>query len=74
MCNLNSNSGKFSVDAPLTLDTDASSQRFGAVLLQMQEVQERVIAYASKTLSKLQTRYCTTYKEFLVLVLFAKHF
>ena len=40
----------------------------------MQEGQKRVIAYASKTLSKSQKRYCTTYRELLALVLFVKHF
>ena len=43
-------------------------------LSQMQEGQERVIAYASKTLSKSQKRCCTTYRELLALVLFVKHF
>ena len=62
------------VDTPFILDTDASSQGLGAVLSQMQEGQERVIAYASKTLSKSQKRYCTTYRKFLALVLFVKHF
>ena len=46
------------VDNPFILDTDASSQGLGTVLSQMQEGQERVIAYASKTLSKLKKRYC----------------
>ena len=40
----------------------------------MQEGQERVIAYASKTLSKSQKRYCTIDRELLALVLFVKHF
>ena len=40
----------------------------------MHEGQERVIAYASKTLSKSQKRYCTTYRKLLALVLFVKHF
>ena len=66
--------GDPSVDSPFILDTDASFQRFGAVLSQIQEGQERVIAYANKNLSKSQTRYCTTFKEHLKLVLFAKHF
>ena len=62
------------VDSPFILDTDASSQGLSAVLSQMQEGQERVIAYASKTLSKSQKRYCAAYRELLALVLFVKHF
>ena len=62
------------INTPFILDTDASSQGLGAVLSQMQYGQERVIAYASKTLSKSQKRYCTTYRELLALVLFVKHF
>ena len=62
------------VDIPFILDTDAKSQGLGAVLSQMQEGQERVIAYASKTLSKSQKRYCTFYRKLLGLVLFVKHF
>ena len=62
------------VDAPFILDIDPSSQGLGAVLSQMQEGQERVIAYASKSLSKSQKRYCTTYRELHALVLFVKHF
>ena len=62
------------VDAPFILDIDPSSQGLGAVLSQMHEGQERVIAYASKSLSKSQKRYCTTYRELHALVLFVKHF
>ena len=49
----------------LILDTDASDYAIGAVLSQMQDGQERVIAYYSKTLNDAQTRYCTTKKELL---------
>ena len=62
------------VDTPFILDTDANSQGLNAVLSHMQEGQERVIAYASKTSSKSQKRYGTTYRELLALVLFVKHF
>ena len=61
-------------EAQFILDTDASSFGLWAVLSQVQDGQERVIAYASKALSKSQKRYCTTYRELLALVLFVKHF
>ena len=52
------------------LDTDASGYGIGAVLSQVQEGQEKVIAYASKALNKSQRRYCTTYRELLAAVVF----
>ena len=42
------------------LDTDASLYGSGAVLSQMQDGEEKVIAYGSKSLSKTQRNYCTT--------------
>lgn len=56
------------------LDTDASNSGIGAVLSQIQNGEERVIAYASKTLSRSQQNYCTTYRELLAVVTFVKHF
>ena len=56
------------------LDTDASLFGIGCVLSQMQQNEERVIAYGSKTLSKSQRRYCTTYRELLAVVTFVKEF
>ncbi len=56
-----------------TLSTDASDVGIGAVLEQDQEeggqVVKRVIAYACKTLSYTQCRYCTTNKELLAVVM-----
>ncbi len=56
-----------------TLSTDASDVGIGSVLEQDQEeggpVVKRVIAYASKTLSDTQRRYCTTNKELLAVVM-----
>ncbi len=53
--------------------TDASDVGIGAVLEQKQEeggqVAKKVIAYASKTLSDSQRRYCTTNKELLAVVM-----
>ncbi len=56
-----------------TLSTDASDVGIGAVLELDQEeggqVVKRVIAYASKTLSDTQRRYCTTNKGLLAVVM-----
>ena len=46
----------------------------GAVLPQLQSGQEKVISYASKTLSASQRRYCVTYRELLAIVIFVKQF
>ena len=54
------------------LDTDASGIGVGAVLQQMQDNEERVIAYASKKLSKQQQRYCVTRRELLAIVVFLR--
>ena len=56
------------------LDTDASDQAIGAELLQVQNGEERVIAYGSVTLSAEQRRYCTTRKELLAIVRFTRQY
>lgn len=56
------------------LDTDASDQAIGAVLSQVQNKHERVIAYASSALTQEQKRYCTTRKELLAVVKFTRQF
>lgn len=56
------------------LDTDASNEGIGAVLSQKQNEQEKVIAFASKTLSSTRKRYCTTYRELYAVVYFVKSF
>ena len=56
------------------LDTDASDTGIGGVLSQVQDGEERVIAYASRSLSKPERRYCVTRKELLAVVYFTKHF
>lgn len=61
-------------DGPYILDTDASLYGIGAVLSQVQNGEERVIAYGSKTLSRSQIKYCTTYRELLAVVTFVKQF
>lgn len=59
---------------PFILDTDASQYAMGAALSQLQDGQERVVAYASKVLSKSEKKYCVTRKELLAVVTFIKHF
>lgn len=56
------------------LDTDASNDSIGAVLSQIQDGKETVIAYDSRTLSRAEKNYCVTRKEMLVLVFFVKRF
>ena len=62
------------IKEPFILDTDASAFDFGGVLSQIQNGEEKVIAYGSKTLSKSQSKYCTTYRELLAVVIFIKQF
>lgn len=45
-------------DVDFILDTDASNFAIGAVLSQEQDGQERVLAYASKTLNRAEQNYC----------------
>lgn len=59
---------------PFILDTDASDQAIGSVLSQKQDGQERVIAYASRALSKPERQYCVTRKELLAIVAYVKYF
>ena len=60
---------------PFILDTDASNTGIGAVLSQLDEDgKERVIAYASRLLSKPERRYCVTRRELLAAVTFTRHF
>lgn len=61
-------------DRPFILDTDASDTGLGAVLSQVQNGKERVIAYAAKALSKSQRNYSTTRKELLALIWGMEHF
>lgn len=56
------------------LDTDASLFGIGAVLSQVQNGEERVIAYASRTFNRSQRRYCTTLRELLSVITFVQHF
>ena len=50
------------------LDTDASNFGLDSVLSQIQNDQERVVAYCSRVLRPSQRRYCTTKREMLAAV------
>jgi transposase InsO family protein len=60
--------------APYILDTDASLTGIGAVLSQVVDGEERVLGYASRTLSKCEQNYCVTRRELLAVVKFVQHF
>ncbi|KRZ85815.1 Retrovirus-related Pol polyprotein from transposon [Trichinella sp. T8] len=51
-----------------TVDVDVRGDGIGAVLSQREGKTERVVAYASRTLTKAARRYCATQKEMLSLV------
>ena len=56
------------------LDTDASNTGIGAVLSQIVDGDEKVIAYASRVLTKPERQYCVTRREMLATVHFCKYF
>ena len=55
-------------DIPFILDTDASDKAVGAVLSQVQDSHERVIAYMSKSMNIHEQSYCVTRKELLAVI------
>ena len=59
---------------PFVLDCDASQGAVGAVLSQVQDGEERVLAYSSEVLSKSRRNYCVTKKELYAIVRALKHF
>ena len=56
------------------LDTGASGHSIGAMLSQVQDGEERVIAYASQVLTGGRQNYCTTKRELFAVVTFVEHF
>lgn len=56
------------------LDTDASDFAIGGQLSQIQDEVEVPIAFASKSLTPAQRKYCTTRKELLALIAFTRQF
>jgi hypothetical protein len=56
------------------VDTDTSNFGIGGVHSQVQDGQERVIAYYSKTLNKAERNYCVTRRELLAIVRMLEHF
>ena len=61
-------------DCPFLLDTDACDTGIGAVLSQVQAGQERVVAYASRSLNRAERNYCVTDKELLAVRYFVEYF
>jgi len=61
-------------DLEYVVDCDASDFGVGGVLSQVQDGDERVIAYYSHALRSSQRKYCTTKKELLALIASLLHF
>ena len=61
-------------DGSFILDADASGEAIGAVLSQIQQGEERVIAYYSCVLEKRERQYCVTRRELLAIIKSVKHF
>ncbi|GFT19957.1 retrovirus-related Pol polyprotein from transposon 17.6 [Trichonephila clavipes] len=75
--------GIYDERASTEIPTDASGYGIGAVLVQIQNNVEKVIAYASRTLTKTEKNFSTTERECLAIVwatnkfrpyIFGKHF
>ena len=58
----------------MILDTDASDHAIGAELIQVQNGEEKVIAYGSLALTAEQRKYCVTRKELLAVLRFTRQF
>ena len=64
----------FDKDHPFVLKTDASGIGLGAILSQVQEGKERVVAYASRKLNKAEQSYGIPEREALAMVWGINHF
>lgn len=64
----------FNPELPIELHTDASSQGFGAIILQIHDGVKRVVAYFSKATSSAESRYHSYELETLSVVYALKHF
>jgi hypothetical protein len=53
---------------------DASNVGMGSVLSQVQDGQEKVISYYSKSFNKAKRKYCVTRRELLAVVTSIKNF
>ena len=58
----------------LIIDVDACDYGIGCVLSQVQNGEERVIAYGSRSLNRAETNYCVTDKELLAIKYFVEYF
>ena len=61
----------------IVLDTDTSDESIDAILFQVQDRQEKLMAFGSKMLTKTEHNYCITRWELLAIVHFVsqcKHF
>jgi hypothetical protein len=56
------------------VDTDVSDVGIGEVLSQIEDGQEQVTAYYSKTLNKAKINYCVTRQNLLAIVMTLEHF
>jgi hypothetical protein len=61
-------------DAQFLLHIDASDVAIGAVLSQVIDGDEKVVAYASRRLSRQEANYCVTRRKLLAVVFYIKYF
>ena len=62
------------LSSPFLLDTDASDEGLGAVLSQVKDGKEHVVAFYSAKFSGPERNYCVTRKELLAVVKSLEHF